>query len=74
MVGGRCGAGVLRRDIAEPDRLRRRIVARWGDQALLSLALTMAASRVYPSLKYAWGHGHACTRVSLAGGEVTVSH
>jgi hypothetical protein len=39
------------RDIAESDRLRRQIVTQWGDQALVSLALTMASSRLYPSLK-----------------------
>jgi hypothetical protein len=73
-LGFRFAQSVLRRDIAESDRLRRQIVAQWGNQALVSLALTIASSRVYPSLKYALGHGRACTRVSLAGSEVAVHH
>jgi hypothetical protein len=71
-LGFRFAQAVLRRDIAESDRLRREVVTRWGKKALVSLALTIASARVYPSVKYALGHGHACTKVSLAGTEVAV--
>ncbi len=73
-LGLRFAHAVLRRDIAESDRLRREIITKWGRTALVSLALTIASSRVYPSVKYALGHGHACTKVSLAGAEVVVNH
>lgn len=73
-LGFRFAQSVLRRDIAESDRLRREIVTRWGPRAVVSLALAIAAARVYPTVKYALGHGHACTRVSLAGTEVAVRH
>lgn len=73
-LGFRFAQSVLRRDIAESDRLRREVVTRWGNKGLVSLALTIASSRVYPNLKYALGHGHACTKVSLAGAEIAVRH
>jgi hypothetical protein len=73
-LGFRFARSVLRRDIAESDRLRREVVAKWGKKAVVSLALTIAAARVYPSVKYALGHGHACTKVSLAGTEVAVRY
>lgn len=71
---------------AAADDLRREVVQRWGEQALLTLALSIAASRVYPTVKYALGHGQTCVRVrvggelrrpsfpKLAGGEATVAH
>jgi hypothetical protein len=73
-LGFRFAQAVLRRDMAESDRLRREVVTRWGRKALVSLALTIASARVYPSVKYALGHGHACTKVSLAGTEVALRH
>jgi Carboxymuconolactone decarboxylase family len=73
-LGFRFAQAVLARDIAESDRLRREVLAKWGKKGLVSLALTIASARVYPSVKYALGHGHACTKVSLAGTEVAVNH
>jgi len=46
------------------DRLGREIETRWGGKALVSLALTIASARLYPSVKYALGHGQACTKKS----------
>lgn len=51
------------------DALREQIVARWGTRALLSLALTIAASRVFPAVKYALGHGRACSRIRIGNSE-----
>ena len=45
------------------DDLRMQIAARWGERAVLSLALAIAATRVFPTVKYALGHGKACSRV-----------
>jgi hypothetical protein len=33
----------------------------------VSLAFGLTAARLYPTLKYALGHGRACTRVTVAG-------
>ena len=72
-LGFRFARSVLERDIAEGDRLRSEVVARWGKKGLVSLALTIAASRVFPAVKYALGHGHACVRVSVAGADTHVT-
>jgi hypothetical protein len=53
----------------EADDLREEVVRRWGKRALISLSFAIVASRIYPTLKYALGHGRACTRVSV-GGEI----
>lgn len=47
------------------DDLREQINARWGERAVLSLALAMAATRVFPAVKYALGHGKACARLRV---------
>ena len=57
---------------AAADELRSEIVRRWGEPALISLAFALASSRVYPTVKYALGHGRACSRVTVAGGPLPV--
>jgi hypothetical protein len=52
---------------AAADELRDKIVKRWGPRGLISLAFALACSRVYPTVKYALGHGKACTRLTVAG-------
>lgn len=47
----------------EADVCREEIVRRWSPRALLSLTYAIMASQLYPTLKYALGHGKACTRV-----------
>ena len=49
------------------DALREQILAKWGPQSLVSLAFAITAARVYPTLKYALGYGHACQRLEIAG-------
>ena len=56
---------------AEADALRDEVVAAWGPRALAALAFALAAARFYPTVKYALGHGRACTRVEVAGAPVT---
>ena len=56
----------------EADLLRDGIAARWGPRALVSLAFAIAAARVFPTIKYALGHGKACQRVTVAGEPVAV--
>jgi hypothetical protein len=48
---------------AAADELRDKIVKRWGPRGLISLAFALACSTV----KYALGHGKACTRLTVAG-------
>lgn len=49
----------------QADALREKIVARWGERAVVTLALVIAASRVFPTVKYAMGHGKACSRIRV---------
>jgi hypothetical protein len=56
------------------DELRDQIVARWGKRALITLCFALTAGRIFPTLKYAAGHGKACTRVKVAGTPIPVSH
>lgn len=59
---------------AAADEYREAIVKRWGRRALVSLAFAITASRIYPTVKYALGHGKACTRVVVAGTPVILDH
>ncbi len=71
-LGWQFAQSVLARDIPGSDQLREKIIDRWGRRALVSLALTIASSRVYPAVKYALGHGHACVRLKIGGSELPV--
>jgi hypothetical protein len=53
------------------DRYRDEIVRQWGPRAVISLAFAIVASRTYPTVKYAMGHGKACTRIVVGGAPVT---
>jgi hypothetical protein len=52
----------------EADDLREEVVRQFGRRGLIALAFAMLAARMYPTLKYALGHGRACTRL-VGGGE-----
>ena len=51
----------------EADDLREEIVRRFGKRGLISLAFALTSARLYPTLKYALGHGRACTRITVGG-------
>jgi hypothetical protein len=55
------------RHAPEADDLREDVLRRWGKRGLISLAFSMLSARVYPTLKYALGHGRACTRLVIGG-------
>ena len=57
----------LARNLEEGDAAREEIIRRWGKKGLTALALTLTGARMYPTLKYALGHGRACSRVEVAG-------
>jgi hypothetical protein len=58
---------------AAADGYRREIVTRWGPRAVLTLAFLMTTARMYPTVKYAMGHGQVCSRVVVAGTPVAVN-
>jgi hypothetical protein len=59
---------------AAADGYREDIEKRWGRRALVSVAFAITAARMYPTVKYALGHGHACMRVVVAGTPVMFDH
>lgn len=71
VLGVRFTQAVLRHDPAA-DELRGHIEQRWGKRALVSLALAITGARLYPTLKYALGHGQACVRVRVGGADLPV--
>lgn len=52
---------------AAADDYRAVITELWGRRAVVSLAFAITAARMYPTVKYALGHGKACTRVVVGG-------
>lgn len=57
----------LARDMEQADPLREEIVRRWGEAGLVAIGLALTTARMYPTLKYALGHGRACSKVMVAG-------
>jgi hypothetical protein len=56
----------------EADALREDILRQWGPRALVSLGFALVSARVFPTLKYALGHGMACQRLVVEGASVAV--
>jgi hypothetical protein len=54
------------------DGFRDEIVRRWGDNALVRLAYLITVADLFPKIKYALGHGQACTRVRVGSDDVVV--
>ena len=57
------------RHAPQADDLREEVLRRFGKRGLVSLAFAMTVARLYPTLKYAMGHGRACMRLAI-GGEI----
>ena len=62
---------VLAHDAAADD-YRAVIVERWGPRAVVTLAFAITTARIYPTVKYAMGHGKVCTRVVVGGTPVAI--
>jgi hypothetical protein len=62
---------VLSHDPAADD-YRAVILERWGPRAVASLAFAIATARIYPTVKYAMGHGKACVRIVVGGAPVAI--
>ena len=60
------------RHAREADELREEVVQQFGRRGLVALSFAMLAARMYPTLKYALGHGRACTRLAIGGETVPV--
>lgn len=58
----------------EADPLREEILQRWGKRALVSLAFALVTARIFPTLKYALGHGKTCVRVEVGGQPQAMTH
>lgn len=54
------------------DKYRAVILQRWGPRAVVSLAFAMTTARIYPTVKYAMGHGKTCTRVVVGGAPLVI--
>ena len=52
------------------DQYRDEITRRWGPRAAVSLAFAILTARMYPTVKYAMGHGKACTRIVVGGAPI----
>jgi hypothetical protein len=52
------------------DQYREEIARRWGPRAVVTLAFAILTARMYPTVKYAMGHGKACTRVVVGGAPI----
>ena len=66
-IAWRFARATLDRDLSAADRLRDEILSRWGERGLAALALALTTARLYPTLKYALGHGGTCARVVVDG-------
>ena len=55
------------RHAPEADDLREEVLRLWGRRGLISLSFAITAAHLYPTLKYALGHGRACTRLTIGG-------
>jgi hypothetical protein len=69
-LGVRFARAVLARDAAA-EACRDEILRRWGPRAVLTLSFGIMAAQLYPTFKYALGHGRACTRIVVAGQTVS---
>jgi hypothetical protein len=58
---------VLDRNLLDADECRTEIARRWGEAAIVDLALALTTGQMYPTVKYALGHGRACSKVVVAG-------
>ncbi len=67
LAGYRFARASLAKDLEAADAARDEVVRRWGQKGLIALAMALTTARMYPTLKYALGHGRACSRVTVAG-------
>ena len=69
-LGVRFARAVLARDPIA-DEYRAEIERLHGKRAVITLALALVASLLYPTFKYALGYGHACQRIVVEDTTIT---
>jgi alkylhydroperoxidase family enzyme len=57
---------------ATADDYRYEIVRRWGPRAVVTLAFAITTARMYPTVKYAMGHGKICSRIVVNGAPLAI--
>jgi hypothetical protein len=65
-LGHRFAKALLTRS-QELDDLREEVARRWGRGALAAISISIVATRKFPALKYALGHGQSCQSVEIGG-------
>ena len=65
-LAARFAVSVLQHD-PEADTFREELKRHYGNLGVVSLACAVTVARIYPTMKYALGHGKACTRVVVDG-------
>lgn len=58
---------------APTDAARDAVLARFGENGLVTLSFTIAATRIYPTMKRALGHAHTCERLRVDGDSVVAA-
>lgn len=57
---------------AAADDYRDEVISRWGRRAVVTLAFAITTARMYPTVKYAMGHGKTCSRVIVNGAPLAI--
>jgi hypothetical protein len=70
-LGYRYGMAVATNAPAAPD-LVEEVRARYGEKGLVSLALVVAFTRIFPAAKRGLGHGAACARIEVANQSIAI--
>jgi hypothetical protein len=55
------------------DTIREEVIARFGEKGLITLAYSIAATRIYPTMKRTLGHAHTCERLRVADESVVAA-
>jgi hypothetical protein len=63
----RFARAVIAHDEPQAAPLRREIANRWGPAGLVAVSLAITTSRVYPTMKYALGHGKPIRELKVDG-------
>jgi hypothetical protein len=66
-LGVKFARAVIARDSAAADESRAELERRYGKRAIITLGLTLCASQLYPTFKWAIGYGHSCQRIEVDG-------
>jgi hypothetical protein len=63
----RFARAVLAHDEAAAAPLRREILHQWGSAGLMAVSLQITIAKMFPTVKYALGHGHPIQELKVGG-------